>query len=378
MRKDAAYSPLRRRSFVSLLLALAGIGALVSCWSWVAHAQPAQCRALGSAELNRLERSYSLGDIRVFWTELPPDSGTDHRLAERSRVDANDNSVPDFIENIARQADVARQAFSYMGFRDPLDSPKYQNVQYIDINVLTMPYNGRAYDSAVYYPDAPGRGSACTLRIDISSQLETRLIGRGDNRRLANFTDNWFVVAHEMFHLFQYGLTQFKRAWINEPTAKWAEYALRRGDFYPPGASGYSLPPTLEKLEEYVIRKPISVSANRFWSRLIELADPFSNRLVLPPSLLAYTYTDGRPVIKDEFLRGAPVIVAIFETLGIQDSQVSKTEGWMPYAWHERNQTSAAHDSRLLCAIHAVIQDLGVWARPERVESGLHESCAFK
>lgn len=343
---------------VRLRVALAPLAILTSCWVWGALAQPPQCGALTNAELNKLELSYSLGEIRVFWTELPPVSGADHRLPEHSRVDADGNGVPDFIENIARQAEVARQAFSYLGFRDPFESPKYRHVQHIDINVLTMSYNGRAYDSAVYYPDAPGRGSACTLRIDISSQLETHLVGRADNRRLAEFTQHWFVVAHEMFHLFQYGLTQFKRSWINEPTAKWSEYVLRGGEFYPLGSEPYSIPSTLDGIGTSIISKPTSVSANRFWSRLIELADTGSNKLDLPPDLLDSTYTDGRPVFKDHTLRGAPVIIAVFEALSDQDSVVSAAEGWEPYGWRERDQTSADHDPRLLSAISKVAREL--------------------
>lgn len=319
--------------------------------------EPRECSAQTSAELNKLESVYTLGEIRVFWTVMASERGPDHRLPEQSLADANGNAVPDFIENVARQAVAAREAFVDLGFRDPLDSPKYRDVRFIDINILRMNYNGSAYDSAIYYPAATARGEDCTLRIDISSQLETRLIGPPGNQRLSEFTANWFVVAHEMFHLFQYGLTEFKRSWLNEPTAKWAEYALRRGEFYPLGAAPYTIPATQEEIERDIIGKPIDAPANRFWTRLIELAETDADRQTPAKQLLPLAYTDGRPIFKDDTLRGTPFIVALFEALNALDKAVSRSEGWSPYRWRESDQISATHDLRLLRLVHDIVRD---------------------
>ncbi|UXS42980.1 hypothetical protein FY150_24570 (plasmid) [Agrobacterium tumefaciens] len=318
----------------------------------------ASCSSRSSEELNKLEKVYSIGDIRVFWTDQAPAAGQDHRLPPQSTADSNSDGVPDYIENIARQADAARQAFIHLGFQDPLNSPRYAAVRFIDINILNMAYNGRAYDSAVYYPDAPGRGSECTLRIDISARLETRWIGPLDRRIQAEFTKHWFVVGHEVFHLFQYGLTQFKRAWINEPTAKWAEYVMRRRGLYPLDAPDNGLPRSPNEMRASVIDVPVKGSANRFWSKLIVLADATSGEMSLPEHLRFQTYTDGEPVFKDNAIRGAPFILAVFEALAKEDRVVSGTLGLDPLRWPENTQTSSDHDALALSVIQRVVRDL--------------------
>src|SRR5690606_21491877 len=127
------------------------------------------------------------------------------------------------------------------------------------------------------------------------------------------FTTNWFVVAHEMFHLFQYGQTLFKRSWVNEPLAKWAEYTSRPGNLYPLGTPPYTLPISKAQLQTDVIDAATSATANRFWSRLIDLIDIPPDGVRLPSSLLAEQYTDGQHVFKDQALRGAALISAFYQ-----------------------------------------------------------------
>lgn len=308
------------------------------------------CQTLTHPELNKLEKQYAIGDIRVFWTENEPASGTDHRLPPVSQVDENENGVPDFIENVAKQADVARRSYNLLGFRDPLESPKFRAVERIDINILNMAANGIAYDNLVSYPSAPGRGDHCTLRMDISSRLE--LSGQ--------FTTNWFVVAHEMFHLFQFGQPLFKRSWVNEPLARWAEYTFRLGSQYPLGTPAYTLPTSKAQLQTDVIDAPNSTTANRFWSRLIDLIEAPTDDVRLPSSLLTEQYTDGQSVFKDRALRGAALISAFYQTLDAEDDVVSNSNGWNPYDWPEADQTSAAHDDRILSVIQEVIRHTGI------------------
>ncbi len=325
----------------------------------------ASCSSRSSEELNKLEKVHSIGDVRVFWTEQAPVAGRDHRLPPQSRADDNSNGVPDYIENIARQANAARQAFIHLGFPDPLSHRRYAPVRFIDINILNMAYNGRAYDSALYYPDAPSRGEECTLRIDISAELETRWIGPPDRRMQAEFTKHWFVVGHEMFHLFQYGLTQFKRAWINEPTAKWAEYVMRPRGFYPLDAPEHGLPRSSDELRASVIDVPVKASANRFWSKLIVLIDATSGEMSLPEHLRFQTYTDGEPVFKDNALRGAPFILAVFKALAREDGVVSRTRGLDPLRWPEKTQTSSDHDALALSVIQQVVRDFRGADKPD-------------
>lgn len=333
-----------------LMIALGA--ALLPVASQTAHAQEeiVSCASAGDSKLNQLEKVYSLGDIRVFYTEQAPASGTDHRLPTVSQINNNGNGIPDFVENVGKQADISRKIYNALGFRDPLDGPKYRAIKFIDINLLNISANGLAYDSAVYYPSAPGRGTECTLRIDLSANLE--LSGK--------FTTRWFVVGHEVFHLFQYGQTLFKRGWVNEPTAKWAEYALRSGPFYPLGSTSYTLPSTLADFQTTVMSAPTSANANRFWSRLIDLVASEADGLRVPDYLLSEQYTDGVTVFKDQTLKGAALISAVYQTLDAEDDILSHLNGWNPYNWPESDQTDIRHNLRVLAAIQRAISRTGV------------------
>jgi hypothetical protein len=321
-----------------------------------AHAQDAivPCTSLGNLELNELEKVYKSGDIRVFYTEQAPKTGADHRLPAVSQTDINGNGVPDFVENVAKQANVSRKMYTALGFRDPLDAAKYRGVRYIDINLVNISANGLAYDNPVYYPAAPHRGPDCTLRVDISTNLE--IAGK--------FTTNWFVVGHEMFHLFQYGQTLFKRKWVNEPTAKWAEYSSRIGEYYPLGTPSYTLPAGRSEFQADIVEAPTSTVANRFWSRLIDLIDGRDNALRVPDHLLAERYTDENAVIKDRTLRGSAFIATIYQTLNTEDAVVSHINGLNPYNWPENDQTSNTHDLRILSVIQRVVHRTGI-SNPE-------------
>ncbi|WP_343315754.1 hypothetical protein AAIB41_13235 [Brucella sp. BE17] len=340
-----------------LFLCLWGLWAVAFATS---STQAASCIEQKSRALNRLERVHVYKGIRVFWTELPPRSGADHRLPKQSAVDLNHSGIPDLIENIAIQADAARRAYIAAGFPDPLDAPRYQGVEFIDINILKMKYNGLAYDAALVYPDAPERGLACTLRIDISNQLETGLRGPVDKRVQPVFTKHWFVVGHEMFHLFQYGLTQFKRSWINEPTAKWAEYALRRGGLYENKLPHYSLPSSSRELKSDLIEAPTRNTANLFWSALIKSCrNPFASH-ILPKSMLEETYTDGQLIFKDGLWDGVGFILAVYQALQDEDIMLSSVHSLNPSDWPERYQISPEHDERLVKVIKDVVRNCGV------------------
>lgn len=302
------------------------------------------CASLSSSNLNKLDEVYSLGEIRVFYTRKNPASGTSHKLPAHSTADTNNNHVPDFVENIALQAGISREAFNSLGFPDPLESARYRVSKRIDINLLNFSGNGVAYDKAVRYPSAPNRGNVCTLRIDISVNLQDK----------APFTTRWFIVTHEMFHLFQYGQTLFKRRWMNEATAKWAEYALRPRSFYPLGTPTYTLPKTKCELLD-IVASPHSARANRLWSRLADLLGLLEGDIRLDSDLLDARYVDGNFVLKDATLEGSGIVNAVYQTLGAEDDIVSYVKGWPYHDWAEPNQTSSTHDPRIFQAIKRVI-----------------------
>lgn len=330
--------------------ALSGLLALIVSSHAFADQYVIPCKQLSDPELNKLDRTYQRDGIRVFYTLDAPQSGADHQLPPQSRTDANNNGVPDFIENIATQAIIARQTYNLLGFRDPQESTRYKVLQYIDINLLNIEGNGLAYNKPVFYPAAPQRGNSCTLRMDISINLE----------QAAPFTTNWMVVAHEMFHLFQYGATQIIRPWVNEPTAKWAEYALRSRPGYPTGTPGYTLPDNFERFRAEVIDDPVSVSASRFWSRLTELIDTSSDMLRVPDSLLEQRYIDGQPVFKDATLSGAAFVTRFYQGLDAEDKLISSLRGWNPYDWPSADQRSELNDAVIFSALQRTIRQMRI------------------
>ncbi|PRD41172.1 hypothetical protein C5748_22695 [Phyllobacterium phragmitis] len=249
--------------------------------------------------------------------------------------------------------------YNVLGFRDPLESPRYRYSKYIDINLLSTKANGLAFDAMARHPLSPNRGGDCSLHITLSVNLQDR----------ASIAARWFVVSHEMFHLYQYGYTLFKRAWVNEPLAKWAEYALRKRDMYPLEAPPEALPATTCEIDS-LIANPVSREANRFWSRLVQLMDSSDAKIHLPPTLMQEEYVGGEKVFKDDTLRGVGFIAAVFQTLDAEDDAISHLNNWSAYAWHEKDQISRHHDGRILAAIGRVITRAGV-TNPE-VEAFLH------
>ena len=72
------------------------------------------------------------GEFRVFYT-LEGESA----LSPSQRADADQNGVPDKIQNIARQLVVARQLYvEVFKLRHPFEGPRYKNrVKFFDVHV---------------------------------------------------------------------------------------------------------------------------------------------------------------------------------------------------------------------------------------------------
>ncbi|MFC5610196.1 hypothetical protein [Variovorax soli] len=100
--------------------------------------------------------------------------------------------MPDYVENVARQANFVRLALNSLGFRDPMESSRYRAVKYIDISVKDLgAYNGLAYDEHSVYPNVPIKTNDCALLIDIA-------------RHFANFPATTTpIVGHEVPHLLE-------------------------------------------------------------------------------------------------------------------------------------------------------------------------------
>jgi len=278
-----------------------------------------------------LKECYVEEEFRLFYA-LEGESA----LPPSQRTDADKDGVPDKIQNIARQLVVARRLYvEVFKLRHPFDSPRYKDrAKFFDVHVALMPIDpggakyGSAGDGIVNYrrPTDPDGGCE-VLTIDISKDLSC-----------GNLTP-----AHELFHQFQNGYSLFKNSWYTEGTARWAEYALRKGT----GKAG-RLPTT--EAERKALYK-LKYEASGFWNALAEATDK-RGIFRVPKDLGEIRYIGTRQrVIQDLRLHGIAFIKALFEELDATDDKVSKEEGLDPLNWKEARQRAPENNDLIWAAV---------------------------
>lgn len=256
-------------------------------------------------------------------------------------TDRNGNGLPDQVEDCALQTRAAWMLLiEGLGYPNPLLSPRYRGVAFIDVHFLhrsTLGSNGVAYDEIQRFGhrgDAEGVGSLC---FDVATSVQAA----------QNLTP-----AHELFHLIQNGATYFKNRWFTEGTARCSERALGegglgqglRGDW--PVAQA-----TQERLDEMAYE-----AAPLFWEPLLLSHDP-SGRLPaerIPVELPALRYVDGSSVLKDLYWHGWDVLREVLVALGEADDRAAAERGLS--SWAEDEQKSPANTPYLLATVEAVLK----------------------
>lgn len=278
--------------------------------------------------LSSLDSRYVSGKFRIFYSTQvqSPDFIAD-------QTDLNQNHIPDYVENIAIQANASSDALTQLGFMHPLQSPRYQHAaEFIDIHVTAIKGNGLAFEIPTQYINQANKSGKCALIIQVRNNLE-------------QFPGNWSTIDHELFHLYQYGYSQFKGGWYLEGMSNLMERLLRKGS---QGGSGLTpLPSTAEQLQQQVYTVPY----NQLWHRLAVLSDPTDGQLDLPQALLDRRYIDGSKVFKDNRLKGHAFIKAVLENMQLQSDFLSKQNHWDQYNWAETEQVSTARHPMILKAI---------------------------
>ncbi|MBX3021784.1 MAG: hypothetical protein KF799_08930 [Bdellovibrionales bacterium] len=296
------------------------------------------CLVLKTAYVTKLDKVYKLGSVRVFYTVTAnnPDAVLD-------QTDRNKNKVPDYVEDLARQITATRMALNSLGFVDPLNSPRYRayGVKYIDVHVRNMAENGLAYDEANVYPNNALKENACTVQIDVSNKL-------------AVFPGTWSVGAHELFHIYQYGMTMFKRSWFLEGTAAWGERVIRLGGLRGSGLT--PLPSTPLALQQKVFAVPY----NELWDRLATLSDRTQGEFALSSNLMSETYVDGSRIFKDQKLVGIAFMKTVLKHLAQESDDISAQNNWDKYSWKEADQTDPRHEGRMIDAVQRAMMELGM------------------
>lgn len=270
------------------------------------------------------------GKIRVFYATEGP-----HAVAPD---DLNKNGTPDQPEDVATQAWAAWRLWTNLDYPDPLQSPRYRGVRWIDVHLLArdlLKHNGVAYDEIRSFErpgDDPGTLSLC---FDVATSVKAP----------ANLTP-----AHEMFHIVQNGITFFKNPWLTEGTARWSERGLGKGALSARPAGAAWPPPAPDMPAVYASAYD---AAATYWEPLLARADPTGRipKDKLDPELLKATYVNGDPVLKDLDLTGWELLRDIFVALGKADDDVHRDRKLD--RWPEAEQKSPANNS----VIHQVVQE---------------------
>lgn len=241
---------------------------------------------------------------------------------------SQDNSLPDVVMDTLTQLQVMRDMLNHLGFQLPLKSERYSSqlanhilVRFRKINGL----NGRAFDEVRRLSSGE-----CVLIIEIDI-----------NHRSSNLTP-----AHEFFHLVQSGYMPFKRPWLYEGTARWAETILGKRDV----VLG-KVPSSEEDLNKFWSK---SYSAVSTWYSLIGGCVASSNLVTLPDHLLGVNYLDGRRVIVDENIPGFYYIRNVLESLGKLGESIGESEGLNRYRWPEKNQKDYRFDKIIWSNVIAI------------------------
>lgn len=289
-----------------------------------------------TALLGNIESVYKSGKFRIYYSKNPssPDYLTD-------MTDQNSNNIPDYVENIAIQANATTDALTYLGFTHPLESERYKGVaEYIDIHVNLSSGNGLAYEGVTNYINKINKENKCTLILQVRKNLE-------------NFPANWATVAHEIFHLYEYGYSQFKEGWYIESMAKWSENVLRAEQL---NEGTVELPKTINELNNSVY----GVEYNQLWYRLAYLSDSSTGQLVLPSELLNRTYINGSKVFKNEIFKGHSFMKKVLENFKLKSDQISFQNNWNPHRWSESAQLNTSNRAYMLDAIQETMLQFGM------------------
>ncbi len=292
-----------------------------------------------SQKKSTLSECFTLEPVRVFYA-TEGESAIDP-------TDADDNGVPDRVEDVARQVWAARMLFcEILDFPDPFDSKRFQGANCIEVSLLDRSringMNGVAYRIAQKAKPIPGGNSNDrALVIAVATTVDAR----------SNATP-----AHEFFHLIQYGSTYFSNRWFLEGMARWSESGLASG-----GLGNKMLSPDTGWPQRRETRDRLFTmsydAAQLLWNPLAETVDPdgkLSTARKLPDELTTLKYSDGSKVLRDELFNGAGLMRDVLIELGKTDNQTSQELGYEE--WTLANQGNEKNDQYIYDAVMEVLR----------------------
>jgi len=310
------------KKIMAILVGLGGLFGSAQAARPEAPAQdaPGECRDSAFLQQHPLTETLRSDPFIIFYTRsgenAPPLDDTTH------------SGIPDYVKNVEIQLQAANQYYQHMlGLTPPLQQPRYRLAKAIHVYLFNLPRgNGMAFDEVTRVKYDNGRWLPCALTIRISSTLNQPL----------NPTP-----AHELFHLYQYGYTQFKVGWMLEGMTRWIESAFSGEIKMSPKLKAR---PPLEGAELFALR----YSAWPFWQRI---ATENYGTITLSPELAAMRYLDGHPVFRTTTLPGGEALKPLLIRLQELSEEQSRLANLPFYRWLEKLQQSHQFDEDICRAM---------------------------
>ena len=333
--------PVRNQSNIkktASLIKAAAVLIFVAFNHGASNAQYIPCENTRSASSEALDKKHELNGIRIFYTSTGSNALT-------TTTDLNANGVPDYVENVATQLDVSRKVFNSLGFKDPLESARLRAAQSIDVHLRDVsPYSVSTILYPVKYNYNSLMSDKCSLVILMS------------NTSLFDI-ENGSTPAQRMFRLFQLGYSMFRRPWIYADVSTWASRSVLSGA-YGTGYDSFQLPSTLIQMQEVFDSQ--NDAGIKFWNRLAYLLTVETSTMQISQALKNRKYVNNSIVVKDDLWKGGAILRATSQMLDVEDDMVDLQTNRPPYQWTDAEQTSNAHDIRLLNLIQRAVRRTGV------------------
>jgi hypothetical protein len=254
-------------------------------------------------------------------------------------TDINANGVPDYVEDAATQLAVSHHIFCNIGgFQNPLESPRYAGANYLRVLVYNRARlkgaSGLCFDEPSLAPDysaTPKDGARPALpRVRVITLWISHDIDPKKN----------LTPSHEYFHHIQNGMTHFKNPWYYEGMARWSEDALGVRPEFP-------LHDPLRDIPHGLFAASYD-AASMFWNPLSRLCANTDIPLPDDDPVLRFTYTNGKPVLRDRKFSGARLLREILERLAVLEK-----EPFLRYNygdWSEANQRNQLNNPYIINA----------------------------
>lgn len=295
-----------------------------------------------------LDRKYELEGVRGFYTL----TGI-HALSTQG--DINTNGIPDIVEDTVLHAVAVRKLFSSLGFRDPMESPRFRSATVLDLDFL---------DFATAYPE-----NALSNALSFSAVSRVNGVAIREEKCALNIAFNntraslhayirGYLVPHEIFHHYQYAYTMFRIGWFLEGMASWSEWSIVKDGLPTNERWNTPLPATYAELNSLIFSGDGSLDGRKLWGRLAYLTHP-EGKFVIPSSVVNAKFSDNALIVRDDVWRGFTVIQAVLQALEAEADVASLELGLVRYQWPLAVQRDVAHNHRMVRAIQRVALQLG-------------------